>query len=180
MGGGIEQQTGITVERMEYGTLLEEKGAIRHLRFNVLAAENGNIHTKITPIARGRELKPISKEFRSSAEHEAAFAAYDRNGEVVGFLYIELDPHGRRATIKEMWSSVPEGSQAEIITKLLDAAKGELPDERYPRLDVEAAVQAKHFRRLAANPRYKFLRIHDAEPLPSAANEPSASLEKAA
>ncbi len=163
---GGEQMPGMKIERVELGEFIAHESQIKQLRFNVLGGEDENVHKKVTSTERRQELKPMRQELRKSSEHEAIYLAKDKNDKIVGFMFIELDPNGRHAHIKEMWSSKPEGSQGELIRRLLDAAKGDLPDDRYPHLDVEASVTAKHFKHLAANPTYKFLRIKDASSKP--------------
>lgn len=158
-----EPMSGITVERVELAEFLEHQSQIRQLRYNVQGAANDNLYEKNTATERRGALSPIHAELRGGAEREAIYLA-KKNDKVVGFMYIELDPGGRQARLKEAWSSVPENSQLEMIRTFLDAAKKDLPDERYPHLDVEGSELTKHFKHLAGNPTYNFVRIKDAAP----------------
>lgn len=177
-----EQMSGVQVERVELGEFLKHQSQIRQLRYNVKGEANDNIYEKNTPTERREALSPIHAELRGDAEHEAIYLA-KKNDKVVGFMYIELDPNGHHARLKEAWSSVPEASQLEMIQRFLDAAKADLPDERYPHLDVEGSELTKHFKHLAGNPTYNFIRIKDA---PSPSNDNSSEkplrhdMEKAA
>ena len=166
---GAEKMPGMKVERVDLAEFLAHESQIRQLRYNVQSPANENIYEKSTASERKEALSPIRQELRGDAEHEAIYLAKDKNDKVVGFMYIELNPNGHQARLKEAWSSVPEASQLEMIQKFLDAAKVDLPDDRYTHLDVEGSALTKHFKQLAGNPAYSFVRIKDA-PVPSAAN----------
>lgn len=172
---GTEQMPGLKVERVDLAEFVKHESQIRQLRYNVKGEANDNIHEKNTAIERREKLKPMRQELRNSAEHEAIYLAKDKNDKVVGFMYIELDPNGHHARLKEAWSSVPEASQLEMIQKFLDTAKKDLPDDRYPHLDVEgSSVLTKHFKHLASNPTYSFVKIKDT-PSSAPANDNNAS-----
>ncbi|MDO8576084.1 MAG: hypothetical protein Q7R90_02095 [bacterium] len=166
---GKEKMPGVKVERVERAEFLKRESQIRQLRYNVQSPSNDNIYEKKTPAERRQSLKPVREELRHDAEHEAIYLATDKNDKVIGFMYIELNPNGHKARLKEAWSSVPEASQVEMIEKFLDRAKEDLPDDRYPHLDVEDSELTKHFRNLAGNPSYSFVRIRNTPS--SAAND---------
>src|SRR3989344_1506837 len=165
---GKEKMPGVKVERVERAEFLKRESQIRQLRYNVQSPANDNIYEKKTPTERRQSLKPVREELRHDAEHEAIYLATDKNDKVIGFMYIELNPNGHKARLKEAWSSVPEASQIEMIEKFLDRAKEDLPDERYPHLDVEDSELSKHFRHLAGNPSYSFVRIKETVSSPAA------------
>ena len=165
---GAEKMPGVKVERIERAEFLKHESQIRQLRFNVQSPANDNIYEKRTPTQRRESLKPVRQELKNDPEHEAIYLAKDKNDKVIGFMYIELDPNGHHARLKEAWSSVPEASQVEMIRRFLDKAKEDLPDDRYPHLDVEGSELTKHFRHLAGNPNYRFVRIKDAPSSPPA------------
>ncbi len=177
MPQSAEPMPGIKVERIGLAEFVKHKSQIEKLRFNLLGEEDDSVHDKIKPTTRREELKPIREELRDSVEHEAIYLAKDKNDKVIGFMYIELKPDGREARLKDYWSSIPEVSQEDMIRKFLDKAS-ELPDEGYPHLDVETSVMAKHFKHLATNPKYHFLRIKDAPIVEEDSDSPKASLEK--
>ena len=166
---GKEKMPGGKVERVERAEFLKRESQIRQLRYNVQSPANDNIYEKKTPTERRQSLKPVREELRHDAEHEAIYLATDKNDKVIGFMYIELNPNGHKARLKEAWSSVPETSQVEMIEKFLDRAKADLPDDRYPHLDVEDSELSKHFKHLAGNPSYRFVRIRNTPS--SAAND---------
>lgn len=156
----LETISGVQVSRIGLGEFNEYKDKITQLRFNVLGTHaNDNLHEKIMPEVRRQQLKPIHKEAADTMEHEAIYLAKDAKGEVVGFMYIELTPDGRHAEMKEMWASMHEASQKEIIEKFFSKIQDEMPEERYPKVHVLASERSKYFDRFAANPRFKVVKL---------------------
>ncbi len=178
---GAERLPGMQIERVGLREFLKYKSQIGQLRYNVLGDQNASTHERVKPTMRRKELKTVRGELRSSAEHEAIYVAKNKNGEVAGYLYIELEPDGHQAKINEMWSSVPEVSQAEVIKSFIDKAKLDLiTNGSYHDFTVEAAEQAKHFRHLASNPLYHFVKVKDAPSAPASDDNeaPRAAVER--
>ena len=158
----IEMMSGIQVQPIGLAEFSQYKGQIEELRFNVLGTSKHGIHEKMMPETRRDTLKPLNEELRGSAEHEAVYLAKNESGKVVGFLYIELHPDGHSAELKEMWCSMAENAQREVVEKLLTKVCTELPEDRYPKIDVAASDRSKHFNHFMANPRFKVLRVKEA------------------
>ncbi len=181
MPQGPEKIPGMKVERVELRDFLKYKSQIGTLPYNVLGNQSAGTHERVKPTMRRKELKPVRGELRSSAQHEAIYVAKDKNEKVAGYMYIELEPDGHEAKINEIWSSVPEVSQAEVIKKFIDQAKLDLiTNGSYHDFTVEAAEQAKHFRHLAANPLYHFVKIKGEPSAPASSDNeaPRAAVER--
>ena len=203
MKQSAEQLPGIRVVPVESAGELSEYGSgIRRLRYDALNTEEN----KGPWLRRRGAVSEIKKSFKRPADHDVAYVAMDGE-DVVGFLAVEKTPAGKRADIRQLWTSLPGHPQRAVIAKLIGAAKHYLTDRGYPRLTALRISPSADFRVIKDSPvGGRYLRMKDPEALeddpmdiavaeeefetPEAANdnatttandnEPPAALEKAA
>ena len=194
-----EEMPGLRVEQLDPHELGAYGSKIRALKYNVLDPKLNNSNEGSLG-QRRQDLGEIKASIHAPGEHDVLYVAKDGE-DVVGFLAIEKTPEGKIASIRQLWTYLPEARQRAIAGRLIDAAKGYLTSRGYPRLQAEKMSSASNFSIIAATPergRYLNITRSDMETEPvgfsltgevfetpevddvANDNEPEVSLEKAA
>ena len=140
-----EAPKGLQVERIT--SLSEYASHIRtNCRYNALNTDEN----KAPLTVRKRELGAVRHTLHH-ANPDTVFIAKD--GErIVGFLSVKKTPQGKKAEIRQLWTALPGHSQRVIIGGLIRAAKQELTDKGYSRLNVERISPSTDFRVMRRGP----------------------------
>lgn len=112
---------------------------------------------------RKSALGAVRHDLLRPADHMTAFAAM-HEGKVVGFLAVEKTPQGKKAAIRELWTSLPGRPQRAVVAALLNTAKRYLVDHGYPKLEAKPVSASDEFSVMKRTPELgRFLRVSDGE-----------------
>lgn len=154
-------------------SLSEYASQIRGLRYNAL-----NIGENRAPLlARRKELGAV-KHTLTHPHPDALFIAKDGE-KVIGFLAVKRTPEGRKAQIRQLWTSLPGHPQRAVMAGLIKTAKHELTDHGYPRLNVDRISPSSDFTVIRNSPAGgRYLRMMNTEELESEPTDIDISAEE--
>ena len=135
----VEEMPGLRVERIT--SLSAYAAKIRALRYNALDTTQNRAGFD----EKRGAVSEIKHSLRAPGDHDAIYVAEDGE-KLLGFLAVEKSTvSGKRATIRQLWTARPGRSQYLIMAKLIGAAKQDLTDNGYTKLNAMRLSPSSHF-----------------------------------